>query len=456
MNGIALRGNNFEVLGDLNGSFSVIGTLTWPKGDVTGVLTIPSGSTLCITGSDEKDLWAGRLVNYGRIVWEDGNLSGKTYQANVNTIENMPGAVFEIDGGLTMQSYGKTTSTGPGQFSFENAGTLRMSGTNTTEFQVGSFGGPFEFNNTGSIEVNAGNLYFRIPVTQESGEIILLSTLTSSQNIQLRSGRIGGSGMLNGDLLNSGGILGPGQSPGMLTVHGNYSQGSNGVLEVEIGGATPGTAYDQLVVSGDVVLNGRVTIQLVDSYTPSTGDPFNVISCGGALSGEFSEIAGVHVSRDVVFAPQYTTSIASLITRSSRPYEQWAWDEFGGQVHDPTVSTYFSDPERDGIVNVLEYAFALNPLLPDSGCLQSCDVVEDAAAQYLSVSFVRPTGATGLNYLPRVTGDLLGAWDSEPGSTQVYQVIDHGDTETVTIRDTVPIGSAAARFMTIGVEIVEE
>ena len=227
------------------------------------------------------------------------------------------------------------------------------------------------------------------------------------------------------------------------------------MLEVEVGGPTPGTHYDQLVVSGNVTLDGRATIQLIDSYTPSTGETFNVVSCGGTLSGEFSEIAGAHVSRATVFAPEYTASAASLVTRASRAYEQWAWNEFGAQVNDPAISSYFKDPEGDGTMNILEYAFALNPLLADPSSLLKCEIVEYGAEDYLSITFTRPTGATDIIYNPEVSSELVGSWASGSEFTTIHDVIDHGDFETVTIRDKTPVSSASRRFMRISVEPTE-
>jgi len=221
-------------------------------------------------------------------------------------------------------------------------------------------------------------------------------------------------------------------------------------------GTTPGTNYDQLVVSGDVSLDGRINIQRLDGYTPPTGETFQVISCGGTLSGEFSELVGAYVDRSTLFAADYTPTSASLFTRSTKPHEQWAWDRFGTDINDPSISGWFKDPEGDGAVNILEYAFALNPLLVDSANLLTYQMVENSGNDYLSITFTRPADAININYLPRVTGNLLGTWDTGASFTEIHQIIDNGDTETLTIRDKVSLGSVPSRFMTIDIEVLDE
>ena len=61
-------------------------------------------------------------------------------------------------------------------------------------------------------------------------------------------------------LNNTGGTVAAGASPGTLTINGDYTQGPGGTLQEEIAGTTPGTQFDQLVVTGDVTLDGTLAI----------------------------------------------------------------------------------------------------------------------------------------------------------------------------------------------------
>ena len=55
--------------------------------------------------------------------------------------------------------------------------------------------------------------------------------------------------MVIGAIRNNGGTVAPGFSPGKITIEGNYTQGENGVSNIEIGGTEAGTGYDQFASS---------------------------------------------------------------------------------------------------------------------------------------------------------------------------------------------------------------
>jgi len=93
---------------------------------------------------------------------------------------------------------------------------------------------------------------------------------------------------VNGTVNNLGGTIMPGSSPGDLTINGDYTQGSAGILALELGGTTPGAQYDQLVVNGNATLGGTLQVSLVNSFLPATNDTFNVVQTSGTLTGTFS------------------------------------------------------------------------------------------------------------------------------------------------------------------------
>jgi hypothetical protein len=78
---------------------------------------------------------------------------------------------------------------------------------------------------------------------------------------------------------------------GILTITGNYTQGSGGTLSDKIGGATPGTQYDQLAVGGTATLDGTLNVTLIGGFTPNSGDTFQPLACT-AESGNFASLTG--------------------------------------------------------------------------------------------------------------------------------------------------------------------
>ncbi len=78
------------------------------------------------------------------------------------------------------------------------------------------------------------------------------------------TGSINGVGFTSGthlDVLNQGGLVHPGFSPGRLTIDGSYTQ-EDGVLEFSIGGSTPVTGFSQLAASAGISITGG-TIRFV-------------------------------------------------------------------------------------------------------------------------------------------------------------------------------------------------
>ncbi len=103
---------------------------------------------------------------------------------------------------------------------------------------------------------------------------------------------IGDEGTLHVDesLVVNNGTLQIGSSPGRFTIDGEYEQGPDGVLEMEIAGPTPGMEHDQLVITGDAVLDGTLELWFLDGYAPVPGDAFELIAIGGTISGAFDTV----------------------------------------------------------------------------------------------------------------------------------------------------------------------
>ncbi len=86
--------------------------------------------------------------------------------------------------------------------------------------------------------------------TQTSGTTTVDGTLTTTGIVDIQAGSsLLGTGNVNSNTTNAG-STGPGTSAGQLTVTGNYTQTSAGTLDIELGGTTVATQYDQLIVTG--------------------------------------------------------------------------------------------------------------------------------------------------------------------------------------------------------------
>jgi outer membrane autotransporter protein len=103
----------------------------------------------------------------------------------------------------------------------------------------------------------------------------------------------------------------PGDTPGTLTINGNYVQTGTGTLDIKIGGTIAGEQFDRLVVNGNAMLDGTLTVHLIYSYSPPSGTLFQILVCqgGGTVTGTF---ASRNLGGRFVDPPTYDPSDVTL------------------------------------------------------------------------------------------------------------------------------------------------
>jgi hypothetical protein len=93
------------------------------------------------------------------------------------------------------------------------------------------------------------------------------------------------------DLVNDGGTIAPGYSPGIMQVNGTLEI-REGVLEIEVGGTAFGE-FDRIEVAGAATLGGTLKVVLVDleegEYEPQLGDVFAFIAAFGGIQDMFDD-----------------------------------------------------------------------------------------------------------------------------------------------------------------------
>ncbi len=126
-----------------------------------------------------------------------------------------------------------------------------------------------------------------------TGKLVNNGTINVKTNTLTVSGTLTNAGSLKGggsfvvsDFTNEG-VIAPGNSPGILAFSGNVT--NNGVIDIELGGTTAGSGYDQVQVLGTMSLSGTLNVTLTDSYLPQLGDTFTILDAANSI-GEFSTI----------------------------------------------------------------------------------------------------------------------------------------------------------------------
>jgi hypothetical protein len=113
------------------------------------------------------------------------------------------------------------------------------------------------------------------------------------------------------------GLFQPGNSPGIENFD-SLTLLPGATTEIEIGGVTPGQnpdGYDQVNVSGHLILGGILDIILYNGFFPEAGDGFTIFTYG-SVEGNFSQINGLSLVGDCSFGLTQTggTNSAGSIT----------------------------------------------------------------------------------------------------------------------------------------------
>lgn len=260
-----------------SGTVTVANTLT--STDATfagsGSLNIPSSAVANLNNTSIGTNLKRRLTNSGRVNLNSGALIlGATFTNNAS-------GTLEVKDGATI---GWTGASVP---PIQNAGLLtKTAGTGTSTINT-------PVSNSGTVRLVAGTVSFSGGYTQTAGFTSLDGgNMSVKGGLGLQGGVLNGSGRITGDVNNLGGTISPGHSPGTITIDGNWTQASNGTLNMEIAGATADTQYDQLVVNGTATLNGTMSLVLLNGYMPSNGTSYQLITYY-SVSGNFTSTTGL-------------------------------------------------------------------------------------------------------------------------------------------------------------------
>ncbi|TAK46426.1 MAG: filamentous hemagglutinin N-terminal domain-containing protein [Betaproteobacteria bacterium] len=250
-----------------------------PVADFTNV-SAPSAKLLVGSGGTANVL-AG-TTTFAALEITGGTLDGDG-TLNVTASLNQSGG-SQSGGGTTVLASGATGTLGAVSVgrNLTNIGTLDLSGTSIS----GLFTNAGVVNVTGVVSASGGMMQNAGLTTVPAGQTLGVG----GSGLVLAGGTLVGNGTIDGNVFNTAGIVAPGASPGILTINGDYTQGANGALTVDVGGTIAGSEYDQLVVNGDVFLDGNLNTLLFGSYTPLPGDSYTIISATGTITGSFANV----------------------------------------------------------------------------------------------------------------------------------------------------------------------
>lgn len=133
--------------------------------------------------------------------------------------------------------------------------------------------------------------------THVQGGTLIVNTVFGSTTVTVESGAtLGGSGNVENLIALDGATIDPGNSPGVLTVNGNFTLNAGARLEMQIAGTAAGTEYDVLDVHGNVTLKAGSLLELtfLKGFAPQAGQQFSLFDVDGVFAdGAEIEIGGL-------------------------------------------------------------------------------------------------------------------------------------------------------------------
>ena len=169
----------------------------------------------------------------------------------------------------------------------------------------------------------SANLTITSPVdVTNNGTVNLNGVLNTPSLTVAPRGVLGGTGTLNGNLTNSG-LLAPGNSPGTLTVNGNFTQTAVGTLLIQVGNGL----NSMLTVNGTATLSGTLVVSSLAGHQFQYGDKITFLRAD-RITGNFSSVLAPEGFRgrvkifgdpmlEVIMAPASYTQMAQNRNQSN-------------------------------------------------------------------------------------------------------------------------------------------
>jgi hypothetical protein len=158
------------------------------------------------------------------------------------------------------------------------------------------------------------------------------------------------------------------------------------------------------------------------------------VDSGGRLLSDYGTLALQQTSTSVTLAFTPTAPVS--------PAAEWRVEHFGVDWASLPEADDSADPDGDGVSNLLERAFAGDPLVPEPALLPSADATSPA----LSFLYRRSKDATDLDFTVEESVNL-STWNAAAGTETVIE--DNADYQL--IRHTRPISSDVRLFLRVKV-----
>lgn len=144
----------------------------------------------------------------------------------------------------------------------------------------------------GDVRIRESEVDVTGPYTHTGDDLELDAGVLRTSRLDIGAdAQLSGLGEVDGDVVNAG-IIDPGLSPfrggpGPLSVLGDLTLTSDGEVRIDLEGRAPGE-FDRIDASGQVTVDGTLTVTLDDAIVPVVGDEFPVVT--GDRTGTFATV----------------------------------------------------------------------------------------------------------------------------------------------------------------------
>lgn len=244
--------------------------------------TVERGSTINIDGAGASMTVTGNLdladsfTNGNLNVLNGGHLT--TSRGRIATISNGSGSGF-----ATVDGFGSLWQTndmfiGPSGTSASGQGVLNIQDGGIVE--VATF---LRVNSSGVINLSGGELIANQLQVDPGGVFDMTGGSLDVESLSQ-----------SGNFVQSGGVLSPGDSPGLMNINSGYDM-TGGSIEFEIAGLLRGTEYDGVNVLGTATLDGTMEVLLLNGFSPMEGNTFQLINANGFAGTPIFDFSGAQL-----------------------------------------------------------------------------------------------------------------------------------------------------------------
>ena len=434
VSGMALQGSGRIVVAGTSG----LGGAAVACYTSVGALDTGFNSTGLVTTANGMSVKAVALQSDGKIV-----VAGSTVNGSGNndftllryTGAGMPDLSFNSTGSVTTD-FGPNSYDDPGGLVIQNDGKIavagRSSASGTASFALARYdsAGVLDgsFGSAGLVNLSFGTFDqgAYAAALQDDGKIVAAGFAGISTNITFAVARFLGDG------------------PGIAVTQSGGVKQFDGLTGVDIGVALPGATVIQtftIANSGLADLSGfGLTITGADAgsfsatTTPAAPAPALAATRSMTLSVSFtpasigSKTAVLHIASNV--AGNNGSFDIALTGSGLTDTENWRQTWFG--MTDATGDAAdAADPDNDGLPNLIEYAFGMNPTVASGA--QQIPQPQTAGDQFV-LSFTQPNGVSGIRYGADWSATLNASeWqpvsDTGSGNQHIFSVPTNGNTK---------------------------